>query len=139
MSNNADCRFVVMRTHALTPHPDKLIYWPIPGRGEFIRLCLEHAGASWTDTPGGVDEVLSYVNGSGEHRTATHTHLLTHHSRPRREPRSTCPADPERREEWRHTLANCRHPHVHSTQIGSRRRETTHAYSATRTHGARFQ
>ncbi|TIA86207.1 hypothetical protein E3P99_03747 [Wallemia hederae] len=44
----------------------RLVYWPIPGRGEFIRLCLEHAGARWVDTPGGVDEVMGYVEGRAE-------------------------------------------------------------------------
>ncbi|TIB84161.1 P-loop containing nucleoside triphosphate hydrolase protein [Wallemia mellicola] len=42
---------------------DELIYWPIPGRGEFIRLCFEHAGVSYVDTPGGIDQVMEYVSG----------------------------------------------------------------------------
>jgi glutathione S-transferase len=45
--------------------PYNLIYWPgLPGRGEFIRLALEEAGAEYTDTAhieGGVQEVLKYV------------------------------------------------------------------------------
>ena len=44
----------------------RLVYWPIPGRGEFIRLCLEHAGARWVDTPGSVDEVMAYVEGRAD-------------------------------------------------------------------------
>ena len=48
--------------------PYNLIYWPgIPGRGEFIRLILEEAGADYTDTAhteGGIDKVLSYVQGA---------------------------------------------------------------------------
>ena len=47
--------------------PYNLIYWPgLPGRGEFIRLALEEAGAEYTDTAftkGGIDEVLAYVQG----------------------------------------------------------------------------
>ncbi|KAK3498984.1 uncharacterized protein B0T23DRAFT_400688 [Neurospora hispaniola] len=47
--------------------PYNLIYWPgIPGRGEFIRLTLEEAGAEYIDTAqveGGIDEVMAYVKG----------------------------------------------------------------------------
>ncbi|KAL2264905.1 hypothetical protein VTJ83DRAFT_7415 [Remersonia thermophila] len=47
-----------------------LIYWPgIPGRGEFIRLALEEAGAKYTDTAfteTGMDEVLSFVHGKAK-------------------------------------------------------------------------
>ncbi|KAL2127031.1 hypothetical protein VTI74DRAFT_11441 [Chaetomium olivicolor] len=46
----------------------ELIYWPgLPGRGEHIRLALEEAGADYTDTAftdGGMDQVLSYVQGT---------------------------------------------------------------------------
>jgi glutathione S-transferase len=46
--------------------PYKLIYWPgIPGRGEFVRLAFEEAGASYTDTAkqeGGIKFVLSQIN-----------------------------------------------------------------------------
>ncbi|KAE8381685.1 glutathione S-transferase [Aspergillus bertholletiae] len=46
--------------------PYHLIYWPgIPGRGEFIRLALEEAGAEYTDTAqeeGGVQSVLSLID-----------------------------------------------------------------------------
>ena len=39
---------------------DHLIYWPgVPGRGEFVRLVLEEAGAEYEDTPGGVNEVVA--------------------------------------------------------------------------------
>lgn len=45
-----------------------LIYWPgIPGRGEFIRLALEEAGATYTDTaftPNGGKTVASSLFGS---------------------------------------------------------------------------
>ena len=42
---------------------DHLIYWPeIPGRGEPIRLLLEEAAAEYVDTPGGMDELMKYVN-----------------------------------------------------------------------------
>lgn len=46
--------------------PYRLIYWPtIPGRGEFIRLALEEAGADYTDTAheeNGVKTVLSLID-----------------------------------------------------------------------------
>jgi glutathione S-transferase len=47
--------------------PYNLLYWPgIPGRGEFIRLALEEAGAEYTDTAqieDGVKEVMPHVTG----------------------------------------------------------------------------
>lgn len=51
--------------------PYTLIYWPtIPGRGEFIRLILEEAGAPYVDLArrpaeegGGVGAVMRYVRG----------------------------------------------------------------------------
>lgn len=47
--------------------PYKLIYWPeIPGRGEFIRLALEEAGAEYVDTgktEGGIDELMAHIKG----------------------------------------------------------------------------
>ncbi|KAL2115568.1 hypothetical protein VTJ04DRAFT_9823 [Mycothermus thermophilus] len=47
--------------------PYHLVYWPgFPGRGEFIRLALEEAGAKYTDTvfeKSGMDEVLAFVHG----------------------------------------------------------------------------
>ncbi|KAB8263040.1 glutathione S-transferase [Aspergillus pseudonomiae] len=46
--------------------PYQLIYWPeIPGRGEFIRLALEEAGADYTDTAheeDGINTVLSLID-----------------------------------------------------------------------------
>lgn len=48
--------------------PYHLIYWPgFPGRGEYIRLVLEEAGASYTDTaqiPDGVNEVILHISGA---------------------------------------------------------------------------
>ncbi|KAK3328537.1 hypothetical protein B0T19DRAFT_356418 [Cercophora scortea] len=45
----------------------QLIYWPgLPGRGEFIRLALEEAGAEYSDTAqidGGVKQVMAHVSG----------------------------------------------------------------------------
>ena len=45
----------------------KLYYWPmIQGRGEFVRLALEEAGARYDDvarTDGGMDEMLRFLNG----------------------------------------------------------------------------
>ncbi|KAM7182844.1 Glutathione S-transferase, C-terminal-like protein [Rhypophila sp. PSN 637] len=44
-----------------------LIYWPgFPGRGEHVRLVLEEAGVSYTDTAQtseGVNEVISHISG----------------------------------------------------------------------------
>jgi len=44
-----------------------LYYWPgIPGRGEFVRLALEEAGARYVDvarTPGGMAAMMRIVNG----------------------------------------------------------------------------
>ncbi|ROV94048.1 hypothetical protein VMCG_08250 [Cytospora schulzeri] len=46
--------------------PYHLIYWPgIPGRGEHVRLALEEAGATYTDTAhikDGVNEVLALID-----------------------------------------------------------------------------
>ncbi|KAI0025938.1 glutathione S-transferase domain-containing protein [Xylariomycetidae sp. FL0641] len=46
--------------------PYELIYWPsIPGRGEFIRLALEEAGADYSDTAhkeDGVKEVMAQIS-----------------------------------------------------------------------------
>ncbi|KAK7706717.1 hypothetical protein SLS64_007548 [Diaporthe eres] len=46
--------------------PYHLVYWPgIPGRGEHVRLALEEAGASYTDTAhikDGVNEVLAQID-----------------------------------------------------------------------------
>ena len=37
-----------------------LIYWPgIPGRGEYVRLALEAAGADYVDTPGAAEVVAA--------------------------------------------------------------------------------
>lgn len=45
-----------------------LIYWPgIPGRGEFVRLALEEAGATYTDTASeknGGKTVVSQLSGN---------------------------------------------------------------------------
>lgn len=45
--------------------PYELIYWPgIPGRGEHIRLALEEAGATYTDTAQiekGMDQVTAQI------------------------------------------------------------------------------
>jgi len=48
---------------AKTAEKYHLSYWPgIPGRGEFVRLALEEAGAEYEDTPGGADEVLKHID-----------------------------------------------------------------------------
>ncbi|MFO0546984.1 MAG: glutathione S-transferase [Polyangiaceae bacterium] len=52
--------------------PYKLVYWPsIPGRGEFIRLALEEAGAPYVDVArepadrgGGVGAIRQYLEGA---------------------------------------------------------------------------
>jgi len=50
----------------------RLFYWPgIQGRGEFVRLALEDAGAAYDDVarePGGMDRMLAMMNGkAGQH------------------------------------------------------------------------
>ncbi|KAM0327132.1 hypothetical protein ACHAQA_006263 [Verticillium albo-atrum] len=53
------------RTKTAKDVPYNLIYWPgIPGRGEHVRILLEEAGASYTDTATaekGVEEVLAHI------------------------------------------------------------------------------
>lgn len=50
--------------------PYKLYYWDgIPGRGEFVRLALEEAGADYLDIarqPGGTNEMLKLMKMPGE-------------------------------------------------------------------------
>jgi glutathione S-transferase len=50
----------------------QLYYWPeIQGRGEFVRLALEDAGASYDDVArakGGMDRMMAMMNGGGEKR-----------------------------------------------------------------------
>jgi glutathione S-transferase len=50
----------------------QLFYWPgIQGRGEFVRLALEDAGAAYDDVArgkGGMDEMLAMMRGVGEKR-----------------------------------------------------------------------
>lgn len=47
----------------------ELYYWPsIQGRGEFVRLALEAAGASYVDVarePGGMPHMMNLMNGAG--------------------------------------------------------------------------
>lgn len=50
--------------------PYELFYWPgIPGRGEYVRLALEEAGASWIDVArereGGMEEMTALLEGEG--------------------------------------------------------------------------
>jgi glutathione S-transferase len=49
--------------------PYELFYWPgIQGRGEFVRLALEEAGADYVDvarTPGGMREMMKLLRGAG--------------------------------------------------------------------------
>ena len=50
----------------------QLFYWPeIQGRGEFIRLALEDAGAAYDDvarTSGGMDRMFAIMEGKREKR-----------------------------------------------------------------------
>src|SRR6201994_4803885 len=50
----------------------ELYYWPkIQGRGEFVRLALEEAGADYVDVArgdGGVDEMMALMDGEGGER-----------------------------------------------------------------------
>lgn len=54
------------RQKSAQDQPYHLIYWPgIPGRGEHVRLALEEAGATYTDTAhikDGMNEVLSFID-----------------------------------------------------------------------------
>lgn len=59
-----------------------LIYWPgIPGRGEFVRLLLEEAGAPYEDVgrgPDGERLVASYLGGGGKGTPALAPPILRH-------------------------------------------------------------
>ena len=64
----------------------ELYYWPtIQGRGEFVRLALERAGAPYVDVaretgPGqGVQAVMALLNGGGEHPPFAAQGYLTRH------------------------------------------------------------
>jgi glutathione S-transferase len=50
----------------------QLFYWPgIQGRGEFVRLALEDAGAAYDDVArgkGGMDRMMAMMKGEGENR-----------------------------------------------------------------------
>ena len=50
----------------------QLFYWPeIQGRGEFVRLALEDAGASYDDVarkPGGMNRMMAMMDGGREKR-----------------------------------------------------------------------
>jgi len=50
----------------------QLFYWPeIQGRGEFMRLALEDAGAAYDDVarkPGGMDKMMALMNGGRDKR-----------------------------------------------------------------------
>ena len=50
----------------------QLFYWPeIQGRGEFVRLALEDAGASYDDVarkPGGMDRMMAMMDGGRDKR-----------------------------------------------------------------------
>jgi len=58
----------------VTPTPYELYYWPhIPGRGEFVRLVLEEAGAPYVDVGrrpreegGGVEAVVAFYAGRSD-------------------------------------------------------------------------
>lgn len=58
----------------MTRTPYELYYWPnIPGRGEFVRLVLEEAGAPYVDVGrqpreagGGIEAVVAFYAGSSE-------------------------------------------------------------------------
>ena len=45
--------------------PYEFYYWPIQGRGEFVRLALEDAGAAYRDVarePGGMDRMMHLLD-----------------------------------------------------------------------------
>jgi glutathione S-transferase len=55
----------------MTDAPYELYYWPsIQGRGEFVRLALEEAGARYVDVargPGGMAAMMKMIKGEGTH------------------------------------------------------------------------
>jgi glutathione S-transferase len=63
----------------------ELHYWPtIQGRGEFVRLALEAAGADYTDVarePGGMDEMQSWLGGRKIERPPFACPFLVHRKR----------------------------------------------------------
>ncbi|KAI0121321.1 hypothetical protein BJ170DRAFT_704407 [Xylariales sp. AK1849] len=64
----AECKSILPPTHQKSSKdvPYELIYWPgIPGRGEHIRLALEEAGVTYTDTAhikDGTQSVLALID-----------------------------------------------------------------------------
>jgi glutathione S-transferase len=42
----------------------KLLYWPVPFRGQFVRAVLAHAGKAWTE--GGAAEIATLMGGAVE-------------------------------------------------------------------------
>ncbi len=51
----------------------ELYYWPIPGRGEFVRLALEEAGADYRDVarePGGMGAMMDLLDANGPEHPA---------------------------------------------------------------------
>jgi glutathione S-transferase len=59
-------------------HPYELYYWPgIQGRGEFIRLALEHAGVPYVDVarrPKGMAAMMTFLDG-GDHTGSSRSRL----------------------------------------------------------------
>lgn len=64
----------------------ELVYWPVlPGRGEFVRLVLEDAGAAYVDVArrpetegGGMAPVLAELHGAGARQPAYAPPILKH-------------------------------------------------------------
>lgn len=53
--------------------PYELYYWPIPGRGEFVRLALEEAGADYRDIarePDGMGAMMDLLDANGPQHPA---------------------------------------------------------------------
>ncbi|CAJ2510642.1 Uu.00g062670.m01.CDS01 [Anthostomella pinea] len=67
-TNPAECNQIIQQARQKSSKdvPYELLYWPsIPGRGEFVRLALEEAGAEYTDTAHmekGIDQVLAQIS-----------------------------------------------------------------------------
>lgn len=47
-----------------------LYYWPVPFRGEFVRILLDHAGASWRDAD--IDAVAEMMDAAPARQPAPH-------------------------------------------------------------------
>jgi len=50
-------------TPVMSDNKYHLLYWPVCGRGEFVRLALEEGAADYVDNPNGINEILEIFKG----------------------------------------------------------------------------